>query len=115
MKCLTSQTSFRPTQEIFASIGRHDEYERQDALPLSGATFAAPDPNGRGRSSMRKLILQLQMSIDGFASGPNGELDWIFPGFAPDAMGWMVERLWQAGAHLMGRATYRGMAAHWPT
>jgi dihydrofolate reductase len=64
---------------------------------------------------MRKLILQLQMSLDGFAGGPNGELDWIFPGIGPDAMGWMVERLWQAGAHLMGGATYRVMAAHWPT
>jgi len=63
---------------------------------------------------MRRLILQMQMSIDGFAGGPNGELDWIFPGFGPDAMGWIVERLWQAGAHLMGGITYGDMAAHWP-
>ena len=26
---------------------------------------------------MRKLKLQVQMSIDGFISGPNGEMDWM--------------------------------------
>jgi hypothetical protein len=28
---------------------------------------------------MRKLILQMQCSLDGYVSGPAGELDWIFP------------------------------------
>jgi tetratricopeptide (TPR) repeat protein len=28
---------------------------------------------------------------------------------------WAVERLWRAGAHVMGCATYRDMAAHWPS
>jgi dihydrofolate reductase len=64
---------------------------------------------------MRRLILQMQMSLDGFAGGPNGELDWIFPGFGEDLAAWMVERLWQPGAHLMGGVTYADMAAHWPT
>jgi dihydrofolate reductase len=27
---------------------------------------------------MRKLKLQVQMTIDGFAAGPNGENDWVF-------------------------------------
>ena len=26
---------------------------------------------------MRELKLQVQMSIDGFISGPNGEMDWM--------------------------------------
>lgn len=26
---------------------------------------------------MRKLKLQMQMSLDGFVAGPNGELDWM--------------------------------------
>jgi hypothetical protein len=30
---------------------------------------------------MRKLILQMQYSLDGMVAGPNGELDWIFPDF----------------------------------
>lgn len=64
---------------------------------------------------MRKLILQMQLSLDGFACGPNGELQWIFPGFDAECTAWEVDRLWEAGAHLMGSVTYGDMAAHWPT
>jgi dihydrofolate reductase len=63
----------------------------------------------------RKLVLQLQYSLDGCVAGPNGELDWIFPDFDAEYANWGVEKLWQAGAHLMGSATYKAMAAHWPT
>jgi dihydrofolate reductase len=63
---------------------------------------------------MRKLVLQMQCSLDGFVGGPNGELDWIFPDFDAQFAEWCIEKLWQAGAHLMGSATYRDMAAHWP-
>ncbi len=27
---------------------------------------------------MRKLKLQMQITIDGFVAGPNGENDWVF-------------------------------------
>jgi dihydrofolate reductase len=64
---------------------------------------------------MRKLILQMQQSLDGFVCGPNGELDWIFPDFDAEYAAWGVARLWRAGAHLMGGVTYRDMAAHWPS
>jgi dihydrofolate reductase len=64
---------------------------------------------------MRKLIVQMQISIDGFVGGPNGELDWIFPDFDERLTRWTMDRVWQAGAHLMGRATYDAMAAHWPS
>jgi dihydrofolate reductase len=65
--------------------------------------------------SMRKLVLQMQSSLDGFVGGPKGELDWIFQDFDEETAKWEVETLWQAGAHLMGSVTYRDMAAHWPT
>jgi len=29
---------------------------------------------------MRKLKLQMQMTVDGFVAGPNGEQDWVFAG-----------------------------------
>lgn len=64
---------------------------------------------------MRKLTLQMQCSIDGFVGGPQGDLSWIFQDFDASSAKWTVEKLWQAGAHLMGGATYRDMAAHWPT
>jgi dihydrofolate reductase len=64
---------------------------------------------------MRKLILQMQISIDGFVCGPKGELDWIFPDVDEGYTKWTVDKVGQAGAHVMGRATYGDMAAHWPT
>lgn len=32
-----------------------------------------------------------------------------------DAVAWELDTLGQAGTHIMGRATYEAMAAHWPT
>lgn len=64
---------------------------------------------------MRKLVLQMQCSIDGFVAGPNGDLSWIFQDFDASFERWAVEKLWQAGAHVMGSVTYRDMAAYWPT
>jgi dihydrofolate reductase len=64
---------------------------------------------------MRKLVLRMSLSLDGFVSGPNGEMDWIFKYGSADAKAWIIENLWQAGAHLMGSRTYHDMAAYWPT
>jgi dihydrofolate reductase len=64
---------------------------------------------------MRKLILQMQMTLDGFVGGPNGEVEWAFAGFDAEYAEWGAAELWNASAHLMGRTTYREMAAHWPT
>ena len=64
---------------------------------------------------MRLLILQMQMTLDGFIGGPNGEVDWAFPGFSDEYAAWGAADLWNASLHLMGRVTYGEMAAHWPT
>ena len=64
---------------------------------------------------MRLLILQMQMTLDGFIGGPNGEVDWAFPGFSDEYAAWGTAELWNASIHLMGRVTYGEMAAHWPT
>ena len=64
---------------------------------------------------MRKLILKMSMSLDGFVAGPNGEADWIFRSQSDDSRAWTVESLWQAGLHAMGSRTYHDMASYWPT
>jgi len=61
---------------------------------------------------MRKLILKMSVTIDGFVGGPNGELDWIFQTLGEDATAWTMDHLSQAGAHLMGRRTFHDMAAY---
>lgn len=63
---------------------------------------------------MRKVILKMSVSIDGFVAGPNGEIDWIFRSMDAGVMSWLAETLGQAGVHIMGSRTYQDMAAYWP-
>jgi dihydrofolate reductase len=64
---------------------------------------------------MRKLILKMSISVDGFVGGPNGEIGWIFRTMDETSAQWTVDTIWQAGLHLMGARTYYDMAAWWPT
>ncbi len=63
---------------------------------------------------MRKLVLKMSLSLDGFVAGPNGEVDWLFPSLDAGASAWLLDTLWMPDVHLMGGATYRAMATHWP-
>ncbi len=56
----------------------------------------------------------MSITVDGFVGGPNGEIDWIFKAMSEDATAWTVDKIWQAGAHLMGRKSFSDMAAYWP-
>lgn len=64
---------------------------------------------------MKKLVLKMSMSVDGFASGPHGEIDWLFATGSHDSAAWTMATLWNASHHLMGSRTYHDMAAYWPT
>ena len=64
---------------------------------------------------MRRLILKMSMSLDGFVAGPGGEMDWMMRTRSPEGINWVEQTLWQAGAHLMGRNTYASMVRYWPT
>ena len=64
---------------------------------------------------MRRLILKMSMSLDGYVAGPKGELDWMMRTRSPEGIEWVGQSLRQAGAHLMGRRTYADMVAYWPT
>jgi dihydrofolate reductase len=63
---------------------------------------------------MRKLILKMSVSVDGFVGGPNGEIDWLLKTLDDNAMRWVLDTLWQAGVHIMGSRTFHDMAAYWP-
>ncbi|WP_328609796.1 dihydrofolate reductase family protein [Amycolatopsis sp. NBC_00345] len=64
---------------------------------------------------MRRLVLKMSMSFDGYVAGPGGQIDWIMRTLDPEATAWIEQTLWQAGAHLVGRRTYADMAGYWPT
>ncbi len=63
---------------------------------------------------MRRLILKMSMTLDGYVGGPMGEIDWIMRTLDPDATAWIEQTLWQAAAHLVGRRTYADMIGYWP-
>jgi dihydrofolate reductase len=64
---------------------------------------------------MRKLILKMQMSLDGFVGKPDGDVGFIFTSFDDLLTEWIVADVWKAGLHIMGARTYGDMAASWPT
>jgi len=62
---------------------------------------------------MRKLTLFMHVSLDGFAAGPNGEMDWIkINAEMFKYAGYQTER---SDMGLYGRNTYGLMEAYWPT
>ena len=60
----------------------------------------------------RKVVLKMVLSIDGFATSPDGTHDWMFEFFGDDG-GWNQRALDAAGTHAMGRRSYEIMAPHW--
>ena len=63
---------------------------------------------------MRRVVLQMGVTLDGYVAGPGGEGDWGLPPEDPDVRAWKVASLRQVGTHIMGRVTYEQMAGHWP-
>lgn len=63
---------------------------------------------------MASLVLKMSVSLDGYVAPIDGRTDWIAAGGSDDALGWTVETVSNAGAHLMGATTYAAMAAHRP-
>ncbi len=71
--------------------------------------------NTLNRMTVRKLILKMSLTADGFVGGPNGEVDWIFRTMDTSTLELIGETLSQAGVHIMGSRTFHDMAAYWPT
>lgn len=66
---------------------------------------------------MRKLSLQQHLSLDGYILEEGTEFfQWREALPNDDEMeDYFVAALRRAGTHVMGRVTYEGMAAYWPT
>ena len=64
---------------------------------------------------MRRLVLQMGVSIDGFVAALDGSHPWGYEREDPETKRWKLDSVQAAGAHLMGRVTYQDMAAFWPS
>jgi dihydrofolate reductase len=67
---------------------------------------------GKNRK-MRKLKLQVQMSIDGFISGLNGEMDWMAFNWSEDIKNYVDEITKPSDTILLGKNLATGFIPHW--
>src|SRR5258708_27749711 len=64
---------------------------------------------------MRRLVVSMFCSLDGYVAAPNDGMDWVISGFDAKRMGADMGRLQaSAGDFLLGRRTYQIMANVWP-
>ncbi len=63
--------------------------------------------------SDRKVILKMVLSLDGFATSPDGTHEWMFEWFGEDSTERSLLALDEAGVHAMGRRSYEIMGPHW--
>jgi dihydrofolate reductase len=64
---------------------------------------------------MRRLVLKMSMTIDGYVAGPEGEMDWAARTAHPEGKAWIDNTIREAGAQLLGRRLYTSFVGYWPT
>lgn len=62
---------------------------------------------------MRKVILLVHVSLDGFMAGVNGEMDWIV--YNKELERYSHDLIGSLDTSLYGRVTYQMMESYWPT
>jgi len=62
---------------------------------------------------MRKLKLQVQMSIDGYIAGPNGEMDWITFNWDDELNQYVTDITEPVDCIVLGRKLAEGFIPHW--
>jgi dihydrofolate reductase len=63
--------------------------------------------------SERNVVLKMVLSLDGFATSPDGTHEWMFEWFGEDSTERSLRALEDAGVHAMGRRSYEVMGPHW--
>jgi len=64
---------------------------------------------------MRKLMMKMSMSLDGFVSTEDEKMDWVFKSSDEQSRAWSVSVAAEAGLIIMGRKSFHAMAPYWPT
>jgi dihydrofolate reductase len=63
--------------------------------------------------TMRKLKLQVQMTVDGFMAGPNGEMDWVNPNWDENLNRYVDDLTASVDLILLGRVLAQGFIPYW--
>jgi len=61
---------------------------------------------------MRKVVVTMFLTLDGVIEAPE---KWSFPYWDDETEKFKTDELFAADAHLLGRVTYQGFAAAWPS
>ena len=64
---------------------------------------------------MRKLKLQMQLTVNGFVAGPNGELDWMLWEWDDELKKYVGELTDSIDTIILGRKMTDGFVNHWTT
>ena len=67
----------------------------------------------KSRKEGRKLKLQMQISVDGYSAGPNGELDWMTWDWDDKLKKYVSELTNSFDTILLGRKMTDGFISHW--
>lgn len=59
---------------------------------------------------MRRVLLGMNVTCDGFVAGPDGEIDWLYPQMDAELCGFILDVLSGFDTLLMGRVTYQNQA-----
>jgi len=62
---------------------------------------------------MRKIVLFMHASLDGFVAGPKGDMDWIH--VDDEIFDYATARINEGDTALYGRVTWQMMEAYWPS
>ena len=62
---------------------------------------------------MRKLKLQVQMTVDGYIAGPNGEMDWMVFNWDNELKKYVTEISESFDCIILGRKLAQGFIPHW--
>jgi dihydrofolate reductase len=62
---------------------------------------------------MRKLKLQMQITVDGFVAGPQGQLDWMTFNMDPQLLAFINRLTDTSGTILLGRKMTPGFVSYW--
>jgi len=65
---------------------------------------------------MRELVAFINVTLDGYFTGPNGDLSWAHRGNTDaEWNAFVADNAQSGGLLLLGRVTYELMASYWPT
>ena len=64
---------------------------------------------------MRRVVLAMATSVDGFVSTEDGAIDWIFPHIDDEVEQSIVDYVGETDTHLIGRVNFLEQEGYWPT